>query len=334
MISVWQIVAFLTTITTSLAAMQDNIPEYEIVSAQAPLEAIISNLSKLNDIQLAILKDNLYAKCSINPHNANTIGAKLRTSFTIVEKVKQLETMNYRPRNAIVNGSIKKIISIVPSPDRESKQPDYLVWFKENPLTWRSTELARYVPQPGTAYLAIQTNNDGSLVAAGYGDNTPPHQWGNQVDIIDAHNPTCIKKVITVVMPHLESILNMRFTKNDTELLTRTQNNLYAWDLRGVLMERFAIDGAAQVIQHKECSTKELACALLSLEKSTERMKNHYQKEQPKTSSDNSDQVQNTDKVAKITPARIERSASLARLHLRLIITAVLLFTMFPQPVG
>ncbi len=334
MISVWQIVAFLTTTTSSLAAMQDNIPEHEIISAQAPLETIISNLSRLNDIQLAILKDNLYAKCSINPHNANTIGSKLRTSFTIVEKVKQLETMNYRPRNATVNGSSKKRISIVQYPDRESKKPDYLAWYKENPLIWQSTEFARYVPQPGTAYRAIQTNNDGSLVAVGYGDNTPPHQWGNQVDIIDAHNPACIKKVITIVMPHTENVLNMRFTKNDTVLLTRTENNLYAWDLRGVLMERFAIDGAAQVIQNKECSTKELAHALLSLEKSTQKMKNHYQKKQPETSSDNSDQAQNTDKIAKITPAKRDRSTSLARLHLRLIITAVLLFTMFPQPVG
>jgi len=329
MISVWQIVAFLTTITSSLAAIQDNIPEHEIVSAQAPLEAIISNLSRLNDIQLAMLRDELYKKYPIN-----AFGAKLKTAFTPLEDIQVLGYMNYRPRNASVKEMFgKKTIRIVTHPDLKSEKPDYLGWYEEHPFTHQSTEFAKYLPPVNTHYLAIQANNDGSLVAASHGYDSLAHEWGDQIDIIDAHNPKNTKKLATIFIPAPGDTLNIQFADNTT-LLTKTNNKLYAWDLRGVLMERAAIDKAAQVIQNKECSTKELACALLSLEQSTQRMKNHYQKEQPETSSDNSDQVQNTDKVAKITPAKRDRSASLARLRLRLIITAGLLLTMFPQPVG
>ncbi len=326
---VWQNIAFLTTITASLAAMQINIPEeHEIVSAKASLEEIVDNLDRLNGIQQAILKDNLRKKYPINSHNNDTFGAKLRTHFTTVKDM-HLEGINHRPRNAsIENNSNKKVMSIVTFPDLKAKQPDYLGWYEENTLTYRSTQFAKYVPQVGTQYLTIRSNKDGSLVAAGYGDNTPLHRWGNQIDIIDAHNISCVKKLITICMPDNADIMNMQFTNNDTILLTKTKNKLYAWDLQGVLMERFTIDGAAQVIQNPDCATKELVHALLSLEKSTQKMQEYYQKKQTEPYSENSDQMP-TDKRTEKMPSKISKSIFLAR-----IVAAGLLLTLFPQPVS
>ena len=329
MISVWRFIAFLTTITASLAAMQDTIPkEHEIVSAHAPLKTITNNMSRLNEIQLAILKDNLHTKYPINFHNNDAFGAKLRTHFTTIKDIHRLECINYRPRNAsIKDKSSKKTISIVTYPDLQAK-PDYLGWYKENTLTYQSTQFAKYVPQVGTHYIAIQANKDGSLVAAGYGDNTPPHRWGNQIDIIDAHNISCVKKLITIFMPGNADIMNMQFTNNDTTLLTRTKNKLYAWDLQGVLMERSTIDGATQVIQNQDYDAKELANALLSLKKSTQRMEVYYQKKQTETDSENSDQVP-TDKRPEIMPVKMSKLNSFAR-----IVAVGLFFALLPQPVG
>jgi len=215
-----RIITVLAMISLSIRAMQ-----------QESMHAVEGPLSLTqNQNHLFALKDTQISREAINQF------------FTKEKTCGGISNAIYHPVCATVgNGNDTKKINIVLCNvfDPDSECTTYISWSTNNAHTNQCTETARYTPRPSIQYQIIRANSDGTLVAAGYGNNKS--HCVNAIDILNASENEPIEKVLSIVLPPKmggsEGIMNMQLDDTD-RLLIRTQKALYACDIHGILKSK------------------------------------------------------------------------------------------------
>jgi len=323
MIPVWLFVLFLTIMPLTTHTMQHKTLQEKMIAGSLPLVGIDNNAHALNSQPQKTLKKNLCKKDHAHTINPDTIGVQQHASFVLISNIKVLPALKYRPRNTerVCDGN-KKTMSIVTQNILESNECTYLAWYDGTLSCKEFKEYTRYHPTNALRYRMIQANSDGTLVAAGYDHARRLTDWISQIDIIDARNTKCTKRLITISIPCDENVLNMRFTKDNTHLLTRTEHHLYAWNLNGILKCHNTLDHAAQTVTQQHHSAPDIVTASASPEQSSYAIQAYY----PHTHNNALPKDENMSDTTKVQPHSLRNYRSLASLGCALTAGLVLTF--------
>ena len=146
--------------------------------------------------------------------------------------------------------------------------------------TIKHTPLCAYKPKPGIWYTIITTNQNGSLIATGYDRIPHGDTHTNCIDIIANYKYAHLGKIMTIVLPEEQEITNICFSEDDAQLQARTKNNLYIYDIHGILQYQEPLLAAQRVVNSQESDPKEMVVALALCEAIQQKCLVYYRENQ------------------------------------------------------